>query len=202
MNIHHLAVSPTRAQFCVPSLLVATFWVLFIVMIHVSPVIAGKDTIRIVIDTNEQTLKVFQGNKETLHFANIAIGRYGATIDRRKGDHKTPLGRFTIAWITDATSFHRLFGLLYPGKEQAIRALQAGVLDQRTWKTINQALSAGRLPPQNTVLGGNLGIHGIGKGDKNIHEQFNWTNGCVALTNEQIDLLSIWVRKGTSVEIR
>ena len=125
-----------------------------------------------------------------LSFSDIAIGRYGAATDRRKGDHKTPLGHFIIGWITDKTSFHRFFGLLYPSKEYAERAFQAGLLDKKTWDRIRQALAAGRLPPQNTVLGGNLGIHGIGKGDKKIHEQFNWTNGCVALTNEQIDRLS------------
>ncbi len=163
---------------------------------------AAQDAIRIVIDTKALTLKVLQGNKETLHLGNIAIGKYGTTIDRRKGDHKTPLGHFIIAWITDDTSYHRFFGLLYPGIEQADRALEAGALDQKTWNRISQALAAGRLPPQNTLLGGNLGIHGIGKGDKTIHEQFNWTNGCVALTNEQIERLSTWVKIGTSVEIR
>lgn len=201
MNIRRNPVSLLLSRFSVSSLLVATFCVSFIAMLQVSPLMAGQDSIRVVIDTKALTLKVMQNNKETLHFANIAIGRYGATVDRRKGDHKTPLGRFTIGWITDDTSFHRFFGLLYPGKEQADRGLAAGVLDRKSWNKISQALAAGRLPPQNTVLGGNLGIHGIGKGDKSIHEQFNWTSGCVALTNEQIDLLLIWVKIGTSVEI-
>lgn len=202
MNIRSYPVSLLPARCALPSFRVLTVWVLFFTLHSGSPLLAGQDSIRVVIDTKALSLKVMQGNKETLHFANVAIGRYGATLDRLKGDRKTPLGSFVIAWITDDTSFHRFFGLLYPGKEQADRALKAGVLDKKTWTKITQALAAGRLPPQTTVLGGNLGIHGIGKGDKSIHEQFNWTNGCVALTNEQIEILSNWVKIGTLIEIQ
>ncbi len=161
----------------------------------------GQDDVRILINTKALTLKVIQGNKKVLTFPNIAIGRYGTTTDKQKGDNKTPLGHFVIAWITDDTPYHRFFGLLYPNKEYAERAFLAGHLDQKTWNKIHQAFASGYLPPQDTVLGGNLGIHGIGKGDKIIHEQYNWTNGCVALTNEQIDRLKAWIMVGTSVEI-
>ncbi len=160
------------------------------------------DNIRVVVDTKTSTLHVLQDKREVLVFSDIAIGRYGTSLDRRRGDNTTPLGHFKIAWITDNTSFHRFFGFNYPTKEYADRALRSGQLDQKTWNKINKALAAGRLPPQNTILGGSLGIHGIGKGDISVHEQYNWTNGCVALTNDQVDLLTVWVRIGTPVEIR
>ena len=167
-----------------------------------SLVSGGQNTIRIVIDTKALTLKVMQGEQETLSFSNIAIGRYGTETDRQRGDKTTPLGYFNIAWITDDTPFHRFFGFNYPSKEYAERAFRKGQLEQKSWDKIRRAFAAGRLPPQNTVLGGNLGIHGIGKGDIKIHEQYNWTNGCVALTNYQVDLLAQWIRIGTPVEIR
>ena len=167
-----------------------------------SLVSGGQNTIRIVIDTKALTLKVMQGEQETLSFSNIAIGRYGTDTERHRGDKTTPLGHFNIAWITDNTSFHRFFGFNYPSKEYAERAFREGQLDKKTWNKIRKSFAAGRLPPQNTILGGNLGIHGIGKGDMKIHEQYNWTNGCVALTNDQIDLLALWIRIGTPVEIR
>jgi murein L,D-transpeptidase YafK len=170
------------------------------------PVSVGQDSslddIRIVIDTKALTLQVLQGNREILSFPDIAIGRYGTSTDRRKGDGTTPLGHFFIGWITEETSFHRFFGFRYPNKEYAERAFQAGRLDQKTRDKIRRALAAGRLPPQNTILGGNLGIHGIGVGDIDIHRQYNWTNGCIALTNDQIDRLTVWIRVGTPVEIR
>ncbi|MGB3222374.1 MAG: L,D-transpeptidase [Desulforhopalus sp.] len=171
-----------------------------------SPVSAGQDNkldnIRIVIDTKTSLLQVLQDDREVLVFSDIAIGRYGTSLDRRRGDNTTPLGHFKIAWITDNTSFHRFFGFNFPTKEYADRAFRSGRLDQKTRNKIHKALAAGRLPPQNTILGGSLGIHGIGKGDINVHKQYNWTNGCVALTNDQIDQLTVWVRIGTPVEIR
>ena len=179
------------------SLCVAVIWIL-----QTSLVSGGQGMIRILIDTKALTLKVMQGDQETLTFSNIAIGRYGTDTDRRRGDNKTPLGYFTIAWITDDTSFHRFFGFRYPSKEYAERAFRAGRLDKKTWNTIRQAFASGRLPPQDTVLGGNLGIHGIGRGNVNVHEQYNWTNGCIALTNDQVDRLTKWISVGTSVEIR
>jgi lipoprotein-anchoring transpeptidase ErfK/SrfK len=42
----------------------------------------------------------------------------------------------------------------------------------------------------------------VGEGSVAVHEQYNWTNGCVALTNDQIDRLARWVKIGTPVEIR
>jgi len=164
----------------------------------------GQNIVRVRIDTKALTLTVIQNDRDVLSFSNIAIGRYGTAtaFDKRRGDNKTPLGHFAIAWITGNTSFRRFFGLYYPNKEYAERAFQAGRLDKKTWDHVRSALAAGRLPPQDTVLGGNLGIHGIGDGDTAIHEQFNWTGGCVALTNDQIDRLAVWVRVGTPVEIR
>jgi L,D-peptidoglycan transpeptidase YkuD (ErfK/YbiS/YcfS/YnhG family) len=51
-------------------------------------------------------------------------------------------------------------------------------------------------------LGGSIGIHGVGAGNRRIHEDFNWTEGCVALTNEQIDDLDRYIHIGTRVVIR
>ena len=184
------------------SRLFVTFPIIVMCVLIASAVGGGQASTRILIDTRAFTLKVLQGNQETLTFSDIAIGRYGATTDKRRGDHKTPLGRFTIAWITDKTSFHRFFGFRYPSREYADRALQEGYLDQKSWDKIDRAWASGRLPPQDTILGGHLGIHGVGRGDEKIHEQYNWTSGCVALTNDQIDLLTAWIKVGTPVEIR
>jgi lipoprotein-anchoring transpeptidase ErfK/SrfK len=35
-----------------------------------------------------------------------------------------------------------------------------------------------------------------------VHNRFNWTNGCIALTNDQVDELAGWVNVGTKVRIR
>ncbi|MDZ7736419.1 MAG: L,D-transpeptidase [Gammaproteobacteria bacterium] len=62
------------------------------------------------------------------------------------------------------------------------------------------------MPPQNTALGGYIGIHGIGEvNDEKIMtftQGQNWTAGCIALTNEQISELRQFVSIGTRIVIR
>ncbi len=162
----------------------------------------AEDEVRLLVDTDSRTLSVLQEGREVDRFEDIAIGRYGTTWFKRRGDNQTPLGQFTIRRITTDTRYHLFMGLDFPDLEAATRALEEGAISEEQWRAIRQASRTGKTPPQNTVLGGYIGIHGIGAGDPEIHEQFNWTNGCVALTNAQIDRLQRWVRIGTPVEIR
>jgi len=160
------------------------------------------EDVRILVDTDSRQLQVLRGRHVVASFDGVAIGRYGKSYFRRKGDNKTPLGKFRIGWITTKTRYHLFMGLTYPDLDAADRALQDGRIDEAQWQAIRKASVSGGIPPQDTPLGGNIGIHGIGKGDVEVHEQYNWTNGCVALTNAQIEQLARWVRVGTPVEIR
>jgi len=177
-------------------------WGLWLLLACCLPAMANEQRPWVLVDTQARTLSVMQGEKPALVFADIAIGRYGATLSKRRGDHMTPLGDFRIAWIREDSPFHRFIGLDYPNLEYARRAHQQGRLSRKEWQAIRQAVAKGRLPPQNTALGGRIGLHGLGRGDPKVHQQFNWTNGCIALTNEQIDQLLTWVGKGTRVSIR
>ena len=156
----------------------------------------------VLIDTGAMTLSVLQGNAVKRVYRNISIGRGGITPEKKRHDGKTPLGEFHIVRMTTDTPFHRFFGLDYPNLERAERARQAGTINQTQYAAIRQAIKTNQVPPQNTALGGYIGIHGIGEGDVAIHEDFNWTYGCIALTNAQIDDLSNWVHMGTKVIIR
>jgi murein L,D-transpeptidase YafK len=156
----------------------------------------------ILIDTRHMTLSVLQGDKVKRTYDNISLGRAGATPDKRRHDEKTPLGRFHISRIATKTSFHRFFGIDYPSLERAERALKEGIITGQQYVQIRDAFRSRKPPPQNTPLGGYIGIHGLGAGDARIHEDFNWTNGCIALTNEQIDDLAKWIHLGMPVVIR
>ena len=165
-----------------------------------SIVLAGE--IRVLIDTKSDTLQVLNGDRVVKAYENIAIGRYGKTYFKVRGDNKTPLGKFRVGWMNKKTRYHRFLGLTYPDLPAADRALVDGRIDEAQWQAIRRADQAGEVPSQNTPLGGMIGIHGIGDGDRGVHRDFNWTNGCVALTNEEIDELLRWVKIGTPVEIR
>ena len=163
---------------------------------------AGDGEIWVLVDTRAMTISVFEGNSVLRVYENISIGRGGTTLDKRKNDEKTPLGEYRVARIAKQTPFHRFFGLNYPSPEQAQRALQAGVINERQYRGIRTAVRRGEAPPQDTPLGGYIGIHGVGDGDPRIHENFNWTNGCIALGNEQIDDMAQWIKIGTRVVVR
>jgi murein L,D-transpeptidase YafK len=155
----------------------------------------------LLVDTEALTLTVMQGERPQLTLHNIAIGRYGTTADKRRGDNRTPLGHFRIMQIRRDSDFHRFIALAYPGAEQAEGAYRAGAIGRHELQAILGAHRAGRMPPQNTALGGRIGIHGLGRGDPAVHELLNWTRGCIAVTDEQLDTLLPWIRVGITVEI-
>jgi murein L,D-transpeptidase YafK len=182
-------------------------WVLLGLLIGGLPTARGlsqetRDDVWLVVDTEHHLLDVMQGDELKQTFENISIGRGGSAWARVRGDHKTPLGNFHIAWVNENSRFYRFFGLDYPNLDHADRAYREGRLSGRARNAVRKAFNAGQPPPQDTPLGGFIGIHGVGAGNPIIHNGLNWTDGCIALTNEQIDQLTRWVRVGTLVVIR
>ena len=154
------------------------------------------------VDTQKLSMEVKKGDKTIAVLENIAIGRNGAGEKNYRGDDVTPLGNFRIGWINEKSPFRKFFGLTYPSVEHADNALKKGNIDLDTYESIARAHSAGQIPPQNSNLGGQIGIHGLGSANLSIHRSMNWTHGCIALTNDQIDQLSQWVEKGTLVTVK
>lgn len=157
----------------------------------------------VLVDSQAKTLTVMGESGPLTVFDNVALGVRGAGRKRYRGDETTPLGSFKVTHFNPASRFHLFIGLDYPNLEYAKLAHWEERIDDATYRRIASALSAGLTPPQDTPLGGHIGIHGIGRGDRKVHQaSFNWTNGCVALTNEQVERLAAWVKIGTRVEIR
>ncbi len=163
--------------------------------------VAG-DAAWILVDTQNMVLSVLEGNTVRRTYKEIAIGRAGTTRDKKTGDDKTPLGDFRLVRIAATTPFHRFFGIDYPTPAHAKRALEAGTIDRAHYAAILRAFETRTIPPQTTPLGGFIGIHGVGDGDPAVHDEFNWTHGCIALTNQQIDDLSNWVYLGMRIVVR
>lgn len=155
------------------------------------------------VDTKRDALILMQGARPVKTFSRIAVGSSGVGVKAGRGDNKTPLGVFRVGWINDNSRFKRFIGLDYPNLDYAGRALRSHKIDALTYERIRQAWMSGYTPPQDTPLGGQIGIHGIGHGNPGVHEAgINWTSGCVALDNSQIDALRPWVKVGMRVEIR
>jgi len=156
----------------------------------------------LLVETQPRVLKVMDGPVEKEVFPQIAIGRRGAGFEKMRNDDKTPLGEYRIGWINESSKYHRFFGFTYPNLDNAKRAFAGGLIGEDTFQAIARANLRYGVPPQNTPLGGQIGIHGLGGANPAVHENFDWTHGCIALTNQQIDRLSQWVRRGTLVVIR
>lgn len=171
-------------------------------LVLATPAAAADGERRLVVDTQQLTLTVMDGELPQLTLHNLAIGRYGASEAKRRGDNTTPLGRFRITGIERASGFHRFIQLNYPDAVRTERAYREGLIGAAEYRAILAAHRRGVTPPQRTALGGRIGIHGLGQGDPELHRTMNWTRGCVALTDEQIDTLLRWVRIGMMVEVR
>jgi murein L,D-transpeptidase YafK len=206
--VHRIAATagcraqPPQARETVPSKRLAAVLCMALALLLSTPFAAADPGRWILVDTAAGILSVMEGDRERAKFQDIARGRGGVGTERYRGDHRTPLGEFRVSWVNPNSIYHLFFGLDFPTLDFAERAYESGRIDMYTYFTIRRAVVTNRVPPQDTPLGGFIGIHGIGRGDPNIHRDFHWTEGCIALTNEQIDALAPWIEIGTRVVIR
>ena len=135
---------------------------------------------------------------------SISLGRGGHGDKLRIGDNRTPIGTYRIVTFNDNSKFHYFMQLNYPNVKDAFYGLKRNLISRNDFDRIIEALRHGNLPPQNTELGGSIGIHGIGdETDEKlrIHNALDWTEGCIALTNHDVQELRRYVTVGTRVVI-
>ena len=162
---------------------------------------AGEYQLRIAKQDNEL---VVERAGERVRTYRIASGKGGRGAKRRQGDNKTPVGAYQILHGRESGRFDYFMHLGYPNLSDAWRGYKDRVISAAEFKRIALAHKQGRMPPQDTGLGGFIGIHGLGQTDAEklaIHEEFNWTEGCIALTNEEIRELRQFIQPGTTVLI-
>ncbi len=162
----------------------------------------AADEIWLDVDTAARSLSVMDGDRAIRVIENISVGRNGVSTERTVRDRTTPLGSYRVRRINPESRFRLYFGFDYPNLEQAQSAFRSGRISYDQLKSSRRAHYLEKEPPSNTPLGGQIGIHGIGNGDAGIHEDFDWTDGCIAVTNAEIDELAQWLRLGTRVEVR
>lgn len=89
--------------------------------------------------------------------------------------------------------YHQALSVSYPNGEDAERAWAAGIINARTRDQIKRAERQPQMPPQHTAMGGEIMIHGNGSLPR------DWTWGCVALDNQNIDWLYAQVKSGDEI---
>ncbi len=167
------------------------------------PVFATATPYILEINKSSQELFVKKGDDVIKSF-RIAAGKGGNGTKYRAGDNKTPVGIYRIIDFNADSRFHFFMHLNYPNTADAWRGYKNNIINGKEFKEIILADRTNRLPPQYTLLGGHIGLHGIGEitDEKlSIHAHQNWTEGCIALTNEEILELRNYATVGTTVLI-
>ncbi len=158
---------------------------------------------QILVSKKNSELKL-QKDGRIIKTYHIATGKGGKGTKRKRGDSKTPLGTYRITELKDSDRFHFFMQLDYPNLIDAWYGYKNQIIDSGEFKRIASAYKKREIPPQDTQLGGFIGIHGLGETTEKkltIHEELDWTEGCIALTNEEIIELKQYVDIGTQVVI-
>lgn len=140
---------------------------------------AKADRIVIVKSTRTMTLL---SNGRVLKIYKVALSARSIGGKERVGDDKTPEGLYTVDWKNAQSKFHLALHVSYPNAADRERAKKLGVNP-----------------------GGEIEIHGLGTGFGwlgTLHRQTDWTAGCIAVTNEEIDEIWKLVAVGIPIEIK
>ncbi len=153
------------------------------------------------ISKEQQTLFVYRGSVLIARYATDLGYNFFADKERRgtaaEPDHwRTPEGEFYVVSKNSVSEFYRALVLNYPNGEDARRGRDEELITEAQYEAIVQADRSFEMPPMNTDLGGWIEIHGDGTGLRS-----NWTHGCIAIQNDQIDRLWDLVSIGTPVLI-
>lgn len=118
---------------------------------------------------------------ELLKVYKISIGRTSVGKKEFEGDCKTPEGKYFINGKNPYSGYHKNLGISYPNAEDIKNAKLLG-----------------------KPTGGDVKIHGLRNGRGvigKLHRWVNWTYGCIAVTNTEVDELYYAVKIGTPIEI-
>lgn len=163
----------------------------------------GASEYQILISKQNNELLIEKAGEVVKRF-HIATGKGGKGAKRRQGDSKTPVGTYRILKFKQSDRFHYFIQLDYPNLIDAWYGYKNEVISANEFKRIAHAYKKREAPPQDTALGGFIGIHGLGQTTQKklqIHENLDWTEGCIALTNEEVLELKNFVDVGTQVVI-
>jgi lipoprotein-anchoring transpeptidase ErfK/SrfK len=151
---------------------------------------------RVEIDKAGRRLALFSGTTRLKEY-RVALGVSGTPTrtKTRQGDCQTPTGEYYICTRLQRSRFHRFLGLSYPGPADAVVALRERRITAAQHKAIVAAHRKRVQPPWGTPMGGAVGIHGSGAG-------MDWTAGCVALEDSDIEELFAVLPLGTPVTLR
>ena len=149
---------------------------------------------KVVVEKGARRLRLYMGD-ELVRVRRVVLGFEPAGDKVKQGDGRTPEGDFYVCMKNERSKFYLSLGLSYPNAEDAERGLRDSLISKAEHRSITRSLAAGRCPPWNTALGGEVFIHGGGTAS-------DWTWGCIALENLDIKELFESLPAGAPVNIK
>ena len=153
----------------------------FVLQPQITPLPTGTAATHIVVEKSKHLLTLYDGDA-LLRSYPVSFGRGGLGAKQREGDQLTPEGQYKISGRNLRSRYHLSLRISYPDAADQKRATENGV-----------------------SAGSDIMLHGVrnGLGWLGIAQrQLDWTQGCIALTNPEIEELWRVVPDGTAIEIK
>jgi murein L,D-transpeptidase YafK len=134
----------------------------------------------IVVKSQRTLTLLSQG--QVLRTYKVALGGTPVGAKEREGDHKTPEGHYVLDRRNAKSRFYKSIHVSYPSEQGRRKAAERGV-----------------------APGGDVMIHGLPNGFGWLgatHRHLDWTDGCIAVTDAEMDQIWDLVADGTPIEIR
>jgi|SRR5436190_23986902 len=156
-------------------------WVLGLCAIYSDSTTALLKADRVIVIKHERKLTLMHAGK-VLRTYSVALGGAPTGAKEHQGDHRTPEGVYTLDSRNSHSQFYKAIHISYPNPEDRNRAGRLGVSP-----------------------GGDIFLHGLPNGYGFVgagHRLHDWTDGCIAVTNSEIDEIWSLVPNGTPIEIK
>jgi murein L,D-transpeptidase YafK len=153
-------------------------WLSLVPLCAAGPALAGADFV--LVEKARRQLTLYERGAP-IRVYPIALGGNPVGPKQQEGDQRTPEGRYVIDTRKLDSNYHRALHISYPNEEDRRRAAERGV------------------SPGDSIM-----IHGLPKGWGwlgRLHLRLDWTDGCIAVSNEDIEEIWSLVEDGTRIEI-
>ncbi len=134
----------------------------------------------VIVDKSARTIYLMESGAVLKEY-KVALGGQPRGHKRQEGDERTPEGLYTLDFKKEDSAFHRAMHISYPNTKDVENARREGIKP-----------------------GGAIMIHGQKNGLEKlafISKYFDWTDGCIALTNAEMDEFMTLVDVGTKIKI-
>ncbi len=150
----------------------------FLLLFSLPQAVRAFTQVDTVLVVKSERMLYLKSNGEILRRYPVALGPVPRGHKQQEGDERTPEGRYILDYKNSESRFYKSIRVSYPNQRDRLRALELGVNP-----------------------GGNIMIHGQPEGAEKDAQLFNWTDGCIAVSNEHMDEIWQLITVGTPIEI-